>query len=135
MPADLNSYFEAYGAAVFDAEKVEGFYDDFAVTSGPTFVGCLKGHDEIRKAFSQIAGYQRQTGLKWMRPADVQEIEIDDLHLLAKVQWNAAFEKTGDKPVSFDVSYLLRKEGESWKILLYISHQDEMKMRQELGIA
>lgn len=134
MADDLKTYFTEYGASAFDAKKTATFYGDFAVTSAPNFIGCLKGKEEINNAFSEIANYQKKTGLISMTPAKVDAQKLDDLHQLAKVSWNAKFEKTGDKVIEFDITYLLRKEKDKPKILLYISHQDEEEMRKELGL-
>lgn len=135
MADNLSEFFHDYGAAAFDAQKVATFYGEFAVASTPAFVGCLKGGKEIREAFENIAGYQKKTGLISMKPAHVDTVELDERHLLSKVTWTALFEKTGDRPINFDVTYLLRKETPRPQILLYIAHQDETKMREELGIA
>ncbi len=131
---DLNAFFTDYGESAFDPERTLGFYGDFAVASTPSFVGCLRGAEEMAAAFSQVADGQRRTGLIGMKPGRVDATELDAFHLLVKVQWNAQFEKTGDQVIEFDVSYVLRRMEKGFQILLYISHQDEVEMRRELGI-
>lgn len=135
MATDLNQFFTDYGSAAFDAKKVATFYQDFAVASTPSFVGCLKGDKEMMEAFENIAEYQKKTGLISMKPNNIEAQELDALHVLAKVQWRALFDKTGDRPIEFDVTYLLRREKERLRILLYVAHQDEKEMREELGIS
>jgi hypothetical protein len=135
MADHLNKFFAEYGNAALDADKLAEFYGDFAVASTPGFVGCLKGDKEIKDAFENIAQYQKKTGLISMKPEHIEAQELDDSHLLVKVQWTAIFDKTGDRPVNFDVTYILRRELERLHILLYVAHQDETKMRAELGIA
>jgi hypothetical protein len=44
---------------------------------------------------------------------------------LATVTWGAQFEKTGDRILEFEISYLLEKSGEEWRILAYISRSDQ----------
>jgi len=51
-----------------------------------------------------------------------------------KVHWGVTFEKTGDKLIEFDVSYIVQKIGEEPKIILFIAHQDEQKTMSELGL-
>jgi ketosteroid isomerase-like protein len=135
MGDHLNKFFTDYGNAAFEPDKIAEFYGDFAVASTPSFVGCLKGEKEIMDAFENIAEYQKKTGLISMKPDHIEAVELDVLHVLAKVRWTALFDKTRDQPVNFDVTYLLRREKDRPRILLYIAHQDEAKMREELGIA
>ena len=53
---------------------------------------------------------------------------------MVKVHWGVTFQKTGDKLIEFDVSYLVQKTGKDPKIILFIAHQDEQKAMQELGL-
>jgi len=53
---------------------------------------------------------------------------------MVKVHWGVTFQKTGDKLIEFDVSYLVQKTGKEPKIILFIAHQDEQKAMQELGL-
>lgn len=131
---DLNAYFTTYGESAFDPDRTLSFYGDFAVASTLSFVGCLRGAEEMATAFRQVADGQRRTGLVGMKPNRVEATELDAFHLLAKVWWNAQFEKTGDQVIEFQVSYVLRRVEDGFQILLYISHQDETEMRRELGI-
>jgi len=65
---DLATFFEAYGAAFKDGTKLAGFFDDCALASAPSFVGCLKGTDEVRAAMTGIAEYQVRTAMTSVAP-------------------------------------------------------------------
>jgi hypothetical protein len=132
---DPSVFFRAYGEAFDDGEKLSGFYGDCALASAPNFVGCLKGKAEIQAALAGVAENQVRTGMTSLVPLKVDTTEIDSIHSWSKVRWGAKFEKTGDRRIEFDVSYLLRRDERKTSILLYVSHQDEQELRQELGIA
>lgn len=132
---DYKDFFKRYGESYSDGEKLAAFYGDCALATTPEFVGCLKDRKDVRKALSGIAHYQEKTGMTSMVPLHVQANEIDPRHAIVKVHWGAKFKKTGDQEIVFDVSYLVRHEKGKEQILLIISHQDEQKMRQELGLS
>lgn len=131
---NLSDFFRAYGRAFDDGNALAEFYGDFAVASAPNFVGGLKGREEILAALSGVAENQVKTGMTSLVPLNVETTEIDSLHFWSKVRWGAQFKKTGQKKIEFDISYLLRRNEQKLLILLYISHQDEQQLRQELGL-
>ena len=49
------------------------------------------------------------------------------------VHWGVTFEKTGEKPIEFDVSYIVQETDGDPKIILFISHQDEQEAMKKLG--
>ena len=57
------------------------------------------------------------------------------MHSLARVHWAAYFDKLGDEPVTFDVTYLVRVDGDGPRVVLYISHEDENDLLREKGLS
>lgn len=127
-------FFDEYGAAFKDPDQVASCYGEFTIAVDPNFVGGLKGRSEILKTMQEISAYQIKTGLRSMTPTAVEIGEIAAPHFLAKVTWGAFFEKTGNRLITFDVTYLLREHEESFLILTSISHQEERKMREDLDL-
>ena len=125
-------FFDEYGSSFKDPERVAGFYGQCAIAVDPSFVGCLKGEREIRKAMREISAYQIRTGLRSMSPIAVEIGEIAPPHYMAKVNWGALFEKTGNRLITFDVTYLIREHQESFQILTSISHEEERKLREQI---
>lgn len=130
----ISNFFKAYGETFDNGEKLSEFYSDCALASAPKFVGCLKGREELCKVLIQISEYQIKTGMTALVPLKIDTSEIDSLHCWSKVHWGARFKKTGDKTIEFDISYLLRINEKKFSILLYISHQDEQQLRQDLDL-
>jgi hypothetical protein len=130
----LMDFFRSYGEVFNNGTKLSEFYGECAVASAPNFVGCLKGREEVHTALVEVAEYQVKTGMTSLTPLNIDTTDIDPLHCWAKVQWGARFKKTGDKQIEFAISYLLRRNKEKISILLYISHQDELQIRHELGL-
>jgi len=73
-------------------------------------------------------------GQKSAKILTLDEQPITEQYSMVKVHWGVTFQKTGDKLIEFDVSYLVQKTGKEPKIILFIAHQDEQKAMQELGL-
>lgn len=127
-------FFDEYGAAFKDPEKIASCYGDCSIAADPNFVGCLKGEREIHKTMKEISAYQVKTGLRSMTPTSLEIGEIAPPFYIAKVNWGALFEKTGNKLITFDVTYLIREYEESFQIVASVAHEEELKMREELGL-
>jgi hypothetical protein len=82
----------------------------------------------------QVRAFNRQHGMHAVAPAAVRETALSPLHVLAQVRWNARFEKTGDRPVEFEIAYLIERAGESWRILGYVSERDQEEEMRALGL-
>jgi hypothetical protein len=53
---------------------------------------------------------------------------------MVTVHWGVTFQKTGDEPVEFDVSYIVSETGSEPKIILFVAHQDEEEAMKKLGL-
>ena len=85
---------------------------------------------EGRKA----SDFYRSVGQKSAKILLLDEVPITEQYSMVKVHWGVTFQKTGDKLIEFDVSYLVQKVGKEPKIILFIAHQDEQKAMQDLGL-
>jgi hypothetical protein len=44
------------------------------------------------------------------------------------------FQKTGNKPIEFDVSYIVHEKDNEPEIILFISHEDEEEAMKKSGL-
>jgi uncharacterized protein YndB with AHSA1/START domain len=63
-------------------------------------------------------------GATGTRLADVAEVWLDDQHVLATTEWDVVFAEPGTTPLTLHASYLLRRAGDDWEILVYLNHKD-----------
>src|SRR5262245_21604590 len=116
-----------------DVAQAEAYAPSFFV-GGPkgsmTFANDLKFVDWL----AEVRAFNRQHGMRAVAPAAVRETVLSPLHVLAQVRWSARFEKTGDRAVEFEISYLMELAGESWRVLAYISARDQEEALQALGL-
>ena len=57
----------------------------------------------------QVADFNRQHGMQSLAVVSIQDMPLSPLHRLATVRWGTRFEKTGDRVIEFEISYLLRR--------------------------
>ena len=134
LETEVLRFFTDYGEAFRDGVRLAEFYGDCAMASTPAFVGCLNGEAEVRAALVSVAKEQVRTGMRALVPQKVDVTSVDSIHCWAHVYWGAKFENSQDQLIEFDISYLIRRNSDRLIILLYITHQDDQKMRQELGL-
>ncbi len=127
--------FEEYEKAfsALDVEKSAEFFADSFISAGPNGT-ITSSKAELLKSASKAAEFYRSVGQKSAKILSLDEVPITEQYSMVKVHWGATFQKTGDKLIEFDVSYLVQKTGEEPKIILFIAHQDEQKAMQELGL-
>jgi hypothetical protein len=81
-----------------------------------------------------VNDFNRQTGMEGMEVVSISERELNARQVLATVEWGARFRKTGDRVARFEITYLLDRQDESWKILAYVSHADQEDEMRRLGL-
>jgi len=116
-----------------DIEKSAGFFADSFISAGPNGT-ITNSKTEFLRSASKAADFYRSMGQKSAKILTLDERPITEQYSMVKVHWGVTFQKTGDKLIEFDVSYLVQKTGKEPKIILFIAHQDEQKAMQELGL-
>ena len=69
-----------------------------------------------------------------MTPEDVAPIQVSAEYTLVTVRWAAKFQKSGDAPIRFSVSYLLREFEAGYKVAAYVSHEDQEDAMRAHGL-
>ena len=127
----FDEYEKAFSA--LDIEKSAQFFADSFISAGPK--GAIANSKaELLKSASKAAEFYRSVGQKTAKILTLDEVKITEMYSMVKVHWGVTFEKTGDRLIEFDVSYLVQKTGVEPKIILFIAHQDEQKAMEELGL-
>jgi len=127
--------FEEYEKAfsALDIARSVRFFADTFISAGPNGT-ITNSKTELLKSARQAADFYRSVGQKSAKILSLDEQPVSEQYSLVKVHWGVTFEKTGEKLIEFDVSYILQKIGPEPKIILFIAHQDEQKAMRELGL-
>ncbi len=127
----FDEYEKAFSA--LDIEKSAQFFADSFISAGPKGT-IANSKAELLKSADKASEFYKSVGQKSAKILTIDEAPITEMYSMVKVHWGVTFEKTGDKLVEFDVSYLIQKTGTEPKIILFIAHQDEQKAMEELGL-
>ena len=132
----MKKLFANYESAfnVLDIEKQVDFFADTFISAGPKGT-IAQDRKEFMKLSRQAADFYRKVGQTGAKILSMKETPISDAYSFVTVHWGATFKKTGDKPIEFDVTYVLQKtDPQKPKIIMFITHQDEEAAMKELGL-
>ena len=131
----IDNLFKHYEKAFekLDLKTISGFYADSFISAGPKGT-IAQNKKEFEEKAELAAEFYRSVGQNSARIISKKIIPVSDQYCMVVVHWGVTFEKTGIKPVEFDVSYIVQDTEAEPKIILFISHQDEQEAMQELGL-
>jgi hypothetical protein len=119
--------------AALDLNRTAEFFADSFISAGPSGTITLSKTEFLKEAH-KAADFYRSIGQKSAKILSLAEAPISEQYSMVKVHWGVTFQKTGDRLIEFDVSYLVQNTGEEPKIILFIAHQDEQKAMRDLGL-
>ena len=132
---ELDALFKQYETAFnkLDLKKLADYYADTFISAGPKGTIAESKKDFVEKA-GQAADFYRSVGQNSARIVSKRIMPICNEYSMVVIRWGVTFEKTGTKPIEFDVSYIVQETGSDPKIILFISHQDEEAAMKKLGL-
>lgn len=137
----VEEFFAAYARRSNDAlrdpprEDINGVVASFApffVEAGPKGVFGGANGDEFRKAVPQGFANYREVGGKAMTITRVKVTELNDFNVMARVDWDFAYERPKDGRkgnIVFQNLYFLNFATGGPKIFAYITPDEEQAMR------
>lgn len=134
--ATLVDFFEQYAATSMGAkpQDLAAFYDTSFLAAGPQGSAAFQNDEAFRGWLQQARDFNETSGMTGLEVVAVRETPVSREYVLASVRWGARFRKTGDELIEFGISYLLRLEGDSFKVAAYVSHEDQEAAMRERGL-
>ncbi|MBZ4191898.1 hypothetical protein [Niabella beijingensis] len=133
---NLRAFFENYAAAndKNDLSLLTTMYAADFIAAGPEGHAVFKNDESFLEWLQQLQQQQLRSGLQQLRILRFAEARISDSYSQVSITWGAVFEKTGEEPVPFDITYYVHLSREGPRIIMYISHEDEAVLRKEKGL-
>jgi hypothetical protein len=131
----LEILFKDYEAAFnkLDLKTISGFYSDAFISAGPK--GPIsQSKNDFEKNAGQAAGYYRSVGQRSAKIVSKRVMPICNEYSMVVIRWGVTFEKTGDRCIEFDISYIVYEKSSEPRIILFISHQDEEEAMKKFGV-
>lgn len=133
MGRDWTAWFEGYAA---DGDREDP--SPLAARYGAAFLGASPAGSATWPNDGAFLDWLRRVragnhaaGLTSLRVAATREVPLGEAFALVTVTWEARYRATDDRPLRFEVSYLLATAGEP-KVLAFVAHEDqEEAMRRE----
>lgn len=132
----LSDFFSRYAELSLGPhpEELAGVYAPTFIVGAPAGSQAFANDDRFLEWLRQVASFNRQHGMRSLAVMSIRELVLSPIHTLATVTWGARFEKTGDRIIEFDISYLLEKADDQWRILSYISFSDQAAAMEREGV-
>jgi hypothetical protein len=132
----LEQFFTHYAAISMadDDRALAAVYAPSFFVAGPNGSATFANDAQFLDWLAHVRAFNRQHGMNAVSPAAVRKTVLSPLHVLAQVRWSARFEKTGTRAIEFEISYLMERAGESWRVLGYVSERDQEEEMRALGL-
>jgi hypothetical protein len=135
-PPSIDRFFTRYAELSMGPrpEELADLYAPTFIAGGPQGSQAFTNDARFREWLVQLGDFNRRHGMRALRVVATREQTLSPLHALATVTWGAQFDKTGDRVIEFEISYLLERAGGDWKILCYISRSDQQEDMKKEGL-
>lgn len=123
----LERFFSRYAELSRDLqpEALASLYAATFIVGGPEGSHAFTNDARFIEWLRQVADFNRQHGMRALTAVSIHEVTLSPPHTLATVTWGARFQKTGERLIEFEISYLLEQAENEWRILSYISRSDQ----------
>jgi hypothetical protein len=132
----FRDYFRRYAAISLgpEPETLAEFYDMSFLAAGPKGAAAFRNDSAFLDWLRQVHDFNERAGLTSMLVEDVDQIRVSPAYTLVTVRWAATFRKTGNAPIRFSISYLLRESESGYKVSAYVSHEDQEEAMRAHGV-
>jgi len=132
----LITFFTHYAALSLNGQSAElaALYAPTFIVAGPQGSQAFHNDQRFLDWLDQVTAFNREHGMRALDVVTIQDEMLGLRHTLTTVTWGAQFERSGDRSIEFDISYLLEETRDSWRVLAYISHNDQTEEMRKHGL-
>jgi len=122
----LDTLFKEYETAFdkLDVKTISGYCADSVISAGPKG-SIAQSRKDYKETAEQTNKFYKSVGRNSARIISKRVMPICNDYSMVVVRWGVTFDKTGNKLIEFDISYIIQEIGSEPKIILLISHEDE----------
>jgi len=131
----LDNLFKEYETAFdkLDVKTISGYCADSFISAGPKG-SITQSRKDYEKKADQATKFYKSIGRKSAKIISKRVMPICNDYSMVVVRWGITFDKTGNKLIEFDISYIIQETGNEPKIILFISHEDEEEAMKKLAL-
>lgn len=130
-------FFERYARASFggEPERLADFYDDSFLAAGPAGGAAFNNDDSFLAWLRDVRVFNQKSGMTSLAVESIEEeAQIGHAYQLVTVTWVSTFERTGETPIRFRISYIIRMGADGRRVAAYISHEDQLEAMRQKGL-
>ena len=131
----LDTLFKEYETAFdkLDVKTISGYCADSFISAGPKG-SITQSRKDYEKKAEQATKFYKSIGRNSAKIISKRVMPICNDYSMVVVRWGITFDRTGNKVIEFDTSYIIQEIGDEPKIILLISHEDEEEAMKKLGL-
>ena len=131
----LDTLFKEYETAFdkLDVKTISGYCADSFISAGPKG-SITQSRKDYEKKAEQATKFYKSIGRNSAKIISKRVMPICNDYSMVVVRWGITFDKTGNKLIEFDTSYIIQEIGNEPKIILLISHEDEEEAMKKLSL-
>ena len=131
----LDTLFKEYETAFdkLDVKTISGYCADSFISAGPKG-SITQSRKDYEKRAEQATKFYKSIGRNSAKIISKRVMPICNDYSMVVVRWGITFDRTGNKVIEFDTSYIIQEIGDEPKIILLISHEDEEEAMKKLGL-
>jgi len=131
----LDTLFKEYETAFdkLDVKTISGYCADSFISAGPKG-SITQSRKDYEKKAEQATKFYKSIGRNSAKIISKRVMPICNDYSMVVVRWGITFDRTGNKVVEFDTSYIIQEVGDEPKIILLISHEDEEEAMKKLTL-
>ena len=131
----LDNLFKEYETAFdkLDVKTISGYCADSFISAGPKG-SITQSRKDYEKKAEQATKFYKSIGRNSAKIISKRVMPICNDYSMVVVRWGITFDKTGNKLIEFDTSYIIQETGSEPKIILLISHEDEEEAMKKLTL-
>ena len=131
----LDNLFKEYETAFdkLDVKTISGYCADSFISAGPKG-SITQSRKDYEKKAEQATKFYKSVGRNSAKIISKRVMPICNDYSMVVVRWGITFDKTGNKLIEFDTSYIIQEIGNEPKIILLISHEDEEEVMKKLAL-
>ncbi len=132
----VSDFFIAYARASLDnnAEAITNCYAENFMVAGPAGSMCYKNDEKFTAWLENMFQVNRKLGMQNMKVINVTTRSVGGFYTQAQVRWGAVYLKDPNDLIEFEITYILQHVNNDYKIIMYVTHENEEDVLKEKGI-
>lgn len=132
----LKKFFEDYAVVSMsgDAEKLSEYYAEHFIIASKDQSSVFNNDAQFIGWLKEVSKFNQKTGLLKMIVKNVSADEFGKHFHKASVTWAATFSSKPQEEIEFDIHYILSETEEGFKIVFYVSDDDQEALMKEKDV-